>query len=115
MVNIHVVSRYRPKGFRAKTVDDESDDDETETLKRNDEWDDFNHPRQRRSLILQELFERSKIELSKSSIQSASDGVTDIVFETATAASTKMASENQVKRDPLHLYRKVHSKGMIDF
>ena len=29
-----------------------------ETSKRNDEWDDFNHPRRRRALILQELYQR---------------------------------------------------------
>ena len=87
-----------------------------EASKRNDEWDDFNHPRRRRALILRELHRRSgyaSLGSKHHERKSASTSATKIVFQTPTSANT--SEENNDGKNPLDLYRKVHSKGLIDF
>jgi len=81
-----------------------------EASKRNDEWDDFNHPRRRRALILRELHRRSVTRngADKKSIK--------IVFQAARVAKTSGESKNQNEgKNPFDLYRKVHSQGLIEF
>jgi len=121
MSRVFVVCRYRPlecfseASGTVETIDGSQESDALpqaiqtakgivldEISKRNDEWDDFNHPRERRALILRELYLRGK---------SNGKGRTIIVFETPAAENM---NENDDK-SALGLYRKIHSDGLISF
>ncbi len=105
MATVFVVSRFSPlECFSEGEKDNEESEEEIvldEISKRNDEWDDFNHPRQRRALILREFYKREK---------SSSEGDICINFETP---ADNISEEDG--KSPLALYQKVHSDGLISF
>lgn len=106
MTSVHVVSRYTPEECLSKVGNGDNPESTAtgeeqiildESSERNDAYDDFNHPRRRRALILQEFYRRNKIDGAR------------IAFE---APARTARSNDQI---PLGLYRKVHSKGLIEF
>ena len=109
MTSIYVVSRYTPEECLSKAKAAQKGDapestataggDEIildESSERNDAYDDFNHPRQRRALILQEFYRRKNIHGA------------NIEFE-APAIKSHISI-------PLDMYEQtVHSEGLIEF
>ena len=115
MTGIYVVSRYTPEECLSKAIAAQKGEfqestattgDEIildESSERNDAWDDFNHPRRRRALILQEFNRRKNI-----------NGA-NIEFEAPAITSRGSEDENNQEIIRLGMYRKVHSEGLIEF
>ena len=135
MTTVYVVSRYHPIECFSKTVGSYVDvnckgDGENnelvvsrsptnaageeialdEILKINDEMDDFNHPRRRRALILRQLYQRCKT-MTTTTTKSVA---TKIYFETPASAKKNIENDND-DYNPMDLYRKVHSQGLMTF
>jgi acetoin utilization deacetylase AcuC-like enzyme len=132
MANVLVVSRYLPtecfsnaigeggtKAKEASGVSPPPTKDEIvldEDSKRNDNWDDFNHPRRRRALILRELYQRCESSSSSSGGGGGQCELKKIVFETPESMTDQSeSSDTDDSQSSLELYLKVHSKGLIDF
>jgi len=127
MANVLVVSRYLPTECFSNAIGEDGTEakeasgvsppptkDEIvldEDSKRNDDWDDFNHPRRRRALILRELYQR---------FEGSSNGgqreLPKIVFETPESTRDQSeSSDTDFSKSSLDLYLKVHSSGLINF
>jgi acetoin utilization deacetylase AcuC-like enzyme len=106
-----VLAKYHP-GDIAWHADGEPVMDDEEV--RNDGWDDFNHPRYRRLIILRELAERSgggamSFERVGGDDSNTNSNVPKQLLRDATNG------DDETNRNPLDAYLKVHSRGLVDF